>query len=62
MPILNKKSKDDTKTEQMIDWSILSDRIKDVDRSFCLSITPSLTIRPLDGKRHKRLYNSLKTD
>ena len=62
MAIVNKKSKDDTKTEQMINWSILSDGIKYVDRGFCASITPSLTIRPLDDKRHKRLYNSLKTD
>ena len=62
MAILNKKFKDDTKTEQMINWTILSDRIKYVDRSFCSSITPSLTIRLLDDKRHKRLYNSLKTD
>ena len=62
MAILNKKSKDDTKTEQMINWSILSDRIKYVDGSFCSSITPILTVRPLDDKRHKRLFNSLKTD
>ena len=40
MAILNKKSKDDAKTEQMINWSIRSDRIKYVDRSFCSSITP----------------------
>ena len=46
----------------MINWSILSDRIKYVDRSFCLSLTPSLAIRLLDDKRYKRLYNSLNTD
>ena len=62
MAILNKKSKDDAKTEQMINWSIFSDRIKYVDGSFCSSITPSLTIQLLDDKRYKRLYNSLKTD
>ena len=62
MAILNKKSKDDAKTEQMINWSIFSDRNKYVDGSFCSSMTPSLTIRPLDDKRHKTVYNSLKTD
>ena len=62
MAILNKKSKDDAKTEQMSNWSIFSDRIKYVDGSFCSSITPCLTIRLLNDKRHKRLYNSLKTD
>ena len=62
MPILNKKSKDDAKTEQMINWPILSDRMKYVDKSSCSGMIPSLTIRQLDDKRHKRLYNSLKTD
>ena len=62
MAILNKKSKDDTKTDQMINWSIFSDRIKYVDDSFCSNMTPRLTIKPLDDKRHKRLYNGLKTD
>ena len=60
--ILNKKSKDDAKIEQMINWSIFSDRIIYVDWSFCSSITPCLTIRPLDDKKHKRLYSGLKTD
>ena len=31
MAILNKTSRDDTKIEQMINWSILSDLIKYVD-------------------------------
>ena len=35
MTILNKKSKDDAETVQMINWSILSDRIKYVDGSLC---------------------------
>ena len=34
MAILNKTSWDDTKIEQMINWSILSDLIKCVDGSF----------------------------
>ena len=62
MAILNKKPKDDAKREQMINWSIFNDRIKYVDESFCSGMTPSLTIRPLDDKRHKGLYNGLKSD
>ena len=45
----------------MINWSILSDTITYVDGRFC-SATPNLTIRPLDDKKHKRLFNNLKTD
>ena len=59
--ILNKTSRDDTKIEQMINWSILSDLIKYADGS-CSDTIPSLTMRPLDYGKHKRLYNSLKTD
>ena len=46
----------------MIDWSILSDLIKYIDGNSCSDMTPSLTVRPLDYRKHKRLYNSLKTD
>ena len=59
MAILNKKSRDDAKIEQMINWSIFSDLIKYVDGSFCSDVTPSLMVRPLDDRKHKRLYNSL---
>ena len=45
MAILNKKSKDDAKTEQMINWSMFSNMIKYVDGSFCSSITPGLTCK-----------------
>ena len=65
MAILNKTFRDDIKTEQMINWSILSDLIKYIkciDRSSCSDMIPSLTVKPLDYKQHKRLYNSLKTD
>ena len=41
MAILNKTSRDDTKIEQMINWSILSDLIKYVDRSSCSDTIPS---------------------
>ena len=61
LAILNRKSKEDAQIEQMINWSILSDRITYEDVSFCLA-TPCLTIRPLDDKKDKRLYNNLKND
>ena len=48
MPILNKVSRDDIKTEQMIHWSILSDLIKYIDGSSSSDIIPSLTVKPLD--------------
>ena len=60
MVILNKRPKDDAKTEQMINWSVFSDKIKYVNS--CSSMNPSLTIRPLDDRKHKRLYNGLKAD
>ena len=62
MTILNKTSRDDTRIEQIINWSILMDLIKYVDGSSCSDIIPSLDVRPLDYTKHKRLYNSLKTD
>ena len=62
MAILNKTHRDDTRIEQIINWSILSDLIKYVDGSSCSNTIPSLTVRPLDYRKHKRLYNNLKTD
>ena len=59
MAILNKTSRDDTKIKQMIIWSILCDLIKYVDGSSCSDIIPSLTVRPLDYRKHKRLYIKL---
>ena len=44
--ILNKKSRDETKIEQMINWSVFSDLIKYVDESSCLAVIPSLTVKP----------------
>ena len=46
MVILNKVSKDDIKTEQMIHWSILRDLLKYIDGSS--DIIPTLTVKPLD--------------
>ena len=60
MVILNKVYKDDIKTEQMIHWSILGDLIKYIDQS--LDMAPSLTVKPLDYRRYKRVNNSLKKD
>ena len=60
MAILNKRPKDDAKTEQMINWSIFSDKITYMNS--CANVNPSLTIRPLEDKKHKRLYSNLKAD
>ena len=60
MAILNRRPKDDAKTEQMINWSIFSDKITYVNS--CANMNPSLTIRPLEDKKHKRLYSYLKAD
>ena len=46
----------------MINWSIFSDLIKYVDGSSCSDVIPSLTVKPLDDRKHKRLHNSLKID
>ena len=50
MTILNKKPKEDARAEQMINWSILSDKIKHVNS--CVSMNPSLTIKPLEDRKH----------
>ena len=60
MAILNKRPKDDAKTEQMVNWSIFRDKITYVNS--CAKVNPSLTIRPLEDKKHKRLYSNLKAD
>ena len=60
MAILNKKPKEDARAEQMINWSIFSDRIKYVNSY--VSMNPSLTIKPLEDRKHKRLYSSLETN
>ena len=55
--ILNKKPNEDARAEQMINWSIFSDEIKYVNSY--VSMNPSLTIKPLEDRMHKRLYSSL---
>ena len=57
MAILNKKPKEDARAEQMINWSVFSDKIKYLNSY--VSMNPGLTIRPLEDRKHKRLYSSL---
>ena len=60
MAILNKRPKEDARAEQMINWSIFSDKIKYVNSH--VGMIPSLTIKPLEDRKHKRLYSSLETN
>ena len=55
--ITNINIKDESKIEQMINWSIFSDKIRYVDST--INVTPKLTIRPLEEKKHRRLFNNL---
>ena len=41
----------------MINWSIFSDKIRYVDS--CMNRTPRLTIRPLEEKKHSKLFSTL---
>ena len=43
--------KDENKVEQMINWSIFSDKLRYVDSS--MNETPKLTIRPLEENKHR---------
>ena len=60
MAILHRRPKDDAKTEQMINWSMFSVKITYVNS--CANMNPSLTVRPLEDKKHKKLYSNLKAD
>ena len=55
--ISNASPKDENKIEQMINWSIFSDKIRYVDS--CMNIMPRLTIRPLEEKKHRKIFSSL---
>ena len=55
--ITNINIKEENKIEQMINWSIITDKIRYVDSS--INDTPKLTIRPLKEKKHRRLVNTL---
>ena len=43
--------KDETKIDQMINWSIFSDKLRYVDSS--INDTSKLTIRPLEENKHR---------
>ena len=47
---------DQNKIEQMINWSIFSDKIRYVDS--CMNMMPRLTIRPLEEKKHRKLFST----
>ena len=55
--ISNANSRHKNKIEQMINWSIFSDKIRYIDS--CMNVAPRLTIRPLEEKKHKRLFSTL---
>ena len=55
--ISNADSRDENKIEQMINWSIFSDKIRYIDS--CTNVTPKLTVRPLEEKKHRRLFSTL---
>ena len=48
MAILNKRPKDNAKTEQMINWSIFSDKIKYVNS--CVNVSPSFNYKTIRGQ------------
>ena len=55
--ILNESPKDENKIEQMISWSIFSDKFRYVDS--CMNMTPRLTIKQLEEKKHRKLFSTL---
>ena len=55
--ITNINIKDENKVDQMINWSIFSNKLRYVDSS--INETSKLTIRPLEENKHRRLFNAL---
>ena len=55
--ITNMNTKDDNKVDQMINWSIFSDKLSYVDSS--INGTLKLTIRPLEENKHRQHFNAL---
>ena len=49
--------KDESKIDQMINWSIFSDKLRYVDSS--INEKPKLSIRPLEENKHRQLFNAL---
>ena len=54
---ITNNTKDENKVDQMINWSILSDKLRHVDSS--INETPKLTRRPLEENKHRQLFNAL---
>ena len=55
--ITNVNFKDENRIEQMINWSIFSNKIRYVNP--CKNETSKLTIRLLEEKKHKKLFSTL---
>ena len=55
--ITNINTKDENKIDQMINWSIFSDKHRYVDSS--INEMPKLILRPLEENKHRRLFNAL---
>ena len=55
--ITNINIKDESKVDQMINWSFFTDKLRYVDST--INDTSRLTIRPLEENKHRRLFNAL---
>ena len=55
--ITNINTKDENKVDQMINWSIFSDKLRYVDSS--INEMSKLIIRPLEENKHRQLFNAL---
>ena len=58
--ISNENPREENKIEQMINWSICSDKIRFVDSY--INTTPRLMVRPLEEKKHRKLFSTLKVE
>ena len=58
--ITNINTKDENKIDQMINWSIFSDKLRYVDSS--INEMPKLIIRPLEENKHRWLFNALEIE
>ena len=58
--ISNASPKDENKIEQMMNWSVFSDKIRYVDS--CMNMMPRLTIRPLEENKHRKIFSTLEED
>ena len=60
--VLNKVYREDTKTTQMEHWSILSDMVKYIQHDKDPDTFQDLTVKALDYRNHKILYDRLKSE